>query len=71
MLLIFTHNTGQCYGYEDYVVLQVLLCYVITLINNLIHDFMQRDNMMIWELAQNKKEKKLWISPKAMEKDYI
>jgi hypothetical protein len=24
--------------------------------------------MMIWELAQNKKGKKLWISPKAMVK---
>jgi hypothetical protein len=55
MLLMVTRNTGQCYGYKDYFVLQVL-CYALTLINNLIHDFMQKDNMMIWELEQNKKE---------------
>jgi hypothetical protein len=42
-----------------------MLCYVISLIN---------DPYMIiikWELAQNKKGKELWISPKAMVKDYI
>ena len=55
---MFTPNTEQCYGYEDYVVLQVL-CYVITLINNIIHYFMQKYNMMIWELDQNKKEKNM------------
>jgi hypothetical protein len=48
-----TRSTGQCYGYKDYFVLQVL-CYALTLINDFIHDFMQKENMMIQELEQNK-----------------
>jgi hypothetical protein len=56
---MFILDTWKCYGYEDYVVLQVL-CYVITLIKTkkkLIHGFMQSDNMVMWELAQNKRKK--------------
>jgi hypothetical protein len=30
MLLMITRNTGQCYGYKDYFVLQVL-CYALNI----------------------------------------
>jgi hypothetical protein len=63
MLLMVTRNTGKCYGYKNYVVLQVL-CYALTSIKNIIYVFMLKDEMG----AQNKKRKKIWISPKAMEK---
>jgi hypothetical protein len=41
-----------------------VLCCALTLINNIIHVFMLKDEIG----AQNKKGKKLWTSPKVMEK---
>jgi hypothetical protein len=66
MLLMVTRNIEKCYGYKDYVVLQVL-CYALTLIKNIIYVFVIKD-----EMGDKKKiRKKLWISPKAIAKEII
>jgi hypothetical protein len=44
-----------------------VLCYALTLIKNIIYVFMLKDEMG----AQNKKRKKIWISPKAIAKEII